>query len=163
MSTPSATKPRISVIIPVYRTPPFVAQALDSVRRQTYSDYEIIVVNDGSPDSKLLEEILEPYRDRITYIVQENRGGGGARNRVRKGNPGKRYAVRIRRNELMQRARRNVAATAKLIDELAYSSEYIDYQNIDLALHTIQPGSVLIHVVRNDPCIVFLLLWSAPK
>lgn len=75
---------------------------------------------------------------------------------VRKGNPGKGYAVRIRSNEPMQRARRNVAATAKPVDELAYASEYIDYQNIGITLHTIQPGTVLIHIVRNDPHIVFL-------
>jgi hypothetical protein len=37
-------------------------------------------VNDGSPDSEVLEEILKPYRDHITYIVQENRGSSGARN-----------------------------------------------------------------------------------
>jgi glycosyltransferase involved in cell wall biosynthesis len=47
---------------------------------QTYRDYEIIVVNDGSPDSELLDEVLKPYRDRITYIVQENRGSSAARN-----------------------------------------------------------------------------------
>lgn len=82
MSTPSGAKPRVSVIIPVYGTAPFVAEALDSVLSQTYSDYEIIVVNDGSPDSKLLDKVLEAYRDRITYIVQENRGSGGARNRA---------------------------------------------------------------------------------
>lgn len=71
---------RVSVIIPVYGTAPFVAEALDSVLSQTYRDYEIIVVNDGSPDSSVLEEILVPYRDRITYIVQEHRGPAVARN-----------------------------------------------------------------------------------
>lgn len=80
MSTPFGSEARVSVIIPVYGTAPFIAEALDSVLSQTYKDYEIIVINDGSPDSKVLEEVLEPYRDRITYIVQENRGPAGARN-----------------------------------------------------------------------------------
>lgn len=72
--------PRVSVIVPVYATTPYVAEALDSVLMQTYTDYEIIVVNDGSPDSEELEEVLKPYRDRITYIAQDNRGSSGARN-----------------------------------------------------------------------------------
>jgi hypothetical protein len=50
------------------------------VLKQTYTDYEIIVVNDGSPDSEVLEKVLKPYWDRVTYIVQENRGSSGARN-----------------------------------------------------------------------------------
>jgi glycosyltransferase involved in cell wall biosynthesis len=78
--TRSGSGARVSVIIPVYGTAHFVAEALDSVLAQTHGDYEIIVVNDGSPDSRLLDEVLEPYRDRITYIVQENRGSSGARN-----------------------------------------------------------------------------------
>lgn len=80
MNTPSSMYARVSVIIPVYGTAAFVADALDSVLIQTRTDYEIIVVNDGSPDSRVLEEVLEPYRDRIIYMVQENRGLAGARN-----------------------------------------------------------------------------------
>jgi len=76
----SESEALVSVIIPVYGTAPFVPDALDSVLRQTYRHYEIIVVNDGSPDSDLLEKVVEPYRDQITYLVQENRGSSGARN-----------------------------------------------------------------------------------
>jgi glycosyltransferase involved in cell wall biosynthesis len=68
------------VILPVYGTAPFVADALDSDVGQTFGDYEIIVVNDGSPDSQLFEKLLQPFRQRITYIVQENRGLAAARN-----------------------------------------------------------------------------------
>lgn len=70
----------VSVIMPAYNTAPFVREALDSVLAQTYTDYEIIVVNDGSPDSRQLEQALGPYRARITYLVQENRGPCAARN-----------------------------------------------------------------------------------
>lgn len=72
--------PAVSVIIPAYNTAPFMAETLDSVFAQTSTDFEIIVVNDGSPDTSELESVLTPYRDRIVYVRQENRGLAGARN-----------------------------------------------------------------------------------
>ena len=72
--------PQVSVIIPAYNVADYIGEALDSVFRQTFTDYEAIVVNDGSPDTPRLEQVLQPYRDRIIYIVQENRGLSGARN-----------------------------------------------------------------------------------
>jgi glycosyltransferase involved in cell wall biosynthesis len=70
----------VSVVIPAYRAAHSIAATLDSVLTQTFPDYEIIVVNDGSPDSEQLENVLEPYRGRITYVSQENQGPAGARN-----------------------------------------------------------------------------------
>jgi glycosyltransferase involved in cell wall biosynthesis len=72
--------PTISVIIPAYNIAPFIGEALDSVLSQTFTDYEIIVVNDGSPDTEELERVLEPYLSRIRYFKQENQGAGAARN-----------------------------------------------------------------------------------
>jgi hypothetical protein len=72
--------PLVSVIIPAYRAAESIAATLDSVLAQTWQDYEVIVVNDGSPDSEDLEKALEPYRARIIYVRQENQGPGGARN-----------------------------------------------------------------------------------
>lgn len=78
---PSLSRPCISVIIPAYNTAQYIGETLASVVAQTYTDFEIIVVNDGSPDTVELEAALAPYRDRINYIVQENRGLSAARNR----------------------------------------------------------------------------------
>jgi len=72
--------PAVSIVMPAYRVAHYISAALDSVLAQTFSDYEIIVVNDGSPDTVELERVLEPYRGRIIYIKQENRGPSGARN-----------------------------------------------------------------------------------
>ena len=72
--------PVVSVIVPAYRVTDFIGEALDSVLAQTFTDYEIIVINDGSPDSEALERALEPYMSRIIYIKQENRGVSAARN-----------------------------------------------------------------------------------
>lgn len=71
----------VSVVIPAYNAAEYVAQTLDSVLAQTFSHYEIIVVNDGSPDTPQLEKALAPYFHRIRYIKQENQGPSGARNR----------------------------------------------------------------------------------
>jgi glycosyltransferase involved in cell wall biosynthesis len=72
--------PKVSVIIPSYKTADLIAACLDSVFAQTYPDFEAMVVNDGSPDTPDLEKVLEPYMDRIVYIKQENKRAAGARN-----------------------------------------------------------------------------------
>ena len=71
---------KVSVIIPSYNTADLIAACLDSVFAQTYSDFEAIVVNDGSPDTPELEKVLQPYKNRIVYIKQENKRAAGARN-----------------------------------------------------------------------------------
>ena len=70
----------MSVVIPAYQAAESIADTLDSVLAQTFQNYEVIVVNDGSPDSEEMEKVLAPYRDRIQYLRQENQGPAGARN-----------------------------------------------------------------------------------
>ena len=86
----SAPPPKVSVIIPTYSAA-YIAEALASVFEQTYRDFEVIVVNDGSPETLQLETALHPYLNRIQYIKQENRGTPGARN----------TAIRHARGELL--------------------------------------------------------------
>jgi glycosyltransferase involved in cell wall biosynthesis len=72
--------PAVSVIMPAYRSAAYIAEALESVFAQTFKDFEVVVVNDGSPDTVELERVLAPYLDRIVYLKQENRGVSAARN-----------------------------------------------------------------------------------
>src|SRR5215813_4822943 len=72
--------PRVSVIIPSYKTAHLIAECLDTVMAQTYRDFDVMVVNDGSPDTPELEKVLGPYMDRIIYIKQQNKRAAGARN-----------------------------------------------------------------------------------
>jgi glycosyltransferase involved in cell wall biosynthesis len=72
--------PLVSVIIPAYNVAQYIGGALDSVLAQDFTNYEIIVINDGSPDSEDLERALAPYMSRIIYLRQENRGVSAARN-----------------------------------------------------------------------------------
>ena len=71
-------KPHVSVIIPAYNQGNFLEYAIQSVLSQTYSNYEIIVVDDGSTDDT--STIAKLYGDKIHYYFQENKGLAGARN-----------------------------------------------------------------------------------
>src|ERR1044071_9350958 len=72
--------PIVSIIMPAYRVAEYIGAALDSILAQTFKDYEIIIVNDGSPDTDKFELALEPYRKSVIYIKQENGGPSAARN-----------------------------------------------------------------------------------
>lgn len=68
----------VSVIIPCYNNAEYIAQAIESALRQSFSDVEVIVVNDGSTDSS--GDIISSYAGSITYIEQFNQGACAARN-----------------------------------------------------------------------------------
>ena len=72
------SNPAVSVVIPAYNQAQYLRQAIDSVLAQTYQNFEIIVVDDGSTDDTAA--IAKSYGDRITYLYQENLGLAGARN-----------------------------------------------------------------------------------
>lgn len=73
-------KPKLSVIIPCYNLGEYLDEAVDSVLEQTYQNFEIIIVNDGSTDT-FTNRLLENYsRPRVSVIQAENRGPGAARN-----------------------------------------------------------------------------------
>jgi glycosyltransferase involved in cell wall biosynthesis len=72
--------PRVSVIIPAFNVAPYINKTLDSVFSQSFDDFEVILVNDGSEDTSELERNITPYRDSIVYIKQENGGVSAARN-----------------------------------------------------------------------------------
>ena len=71
--------PVVSVIIPTYNRGWAIRDAVDSVLDQDFSNYELIVIDDGSTDNTI--PILDTYRDRIVVLYQENKGVSAARNR----------------------------------------------------------------------------------
>ena len=77
-----ATTPAVSVVVAAYNAAAFIGDTLASVFAQTFEDFELVLVNDGSPDTAELESALAPYLERIVYLKQENRGAGAARNRA---------------------------------------------------------------------------------
>jgi GT2 family glycosyltransferase len=74
-----ANQPLVSIIIPCYNCKKWVSDSIESCFNQTYSNIEIIVVDDGSTDGSL--ELLRQFVPRITLETGPNRGGNRARNR----------------------------------------------------------------------------------
>lgn len=72
--------PKVSIVIPVYNGSNFLANSIDCALRQTYENFEVIVVNDGSTDGGETEKIALSYGDRIRYFRKENGGVSSALN-----------------------------------------------------------------------------------
>lgn len=72
-------KPEVSVIIPTHNYADYIGEALESVFNQSFNNFEVIVVDDGSSDST--RKIIESYGDQIRYFYQEQQGPAKARNK----------------------------------------------------------------------------------
>src|SRR3989442_14831209 len=70
--------PLVSVVVTTYNQAPYIHQALQSVFDQTYPNFEVIVVDDGSTDDTPTK--LGPFMDRIVYVCHENQGIAASRN-----------------------------------------------------------------------------------
>lgn len=71
--------PYFTIVIPVYNKENFIGKTLESVLKQTYADFEVIIVNDGSTDNS--ETIIQTFKDRrIQFFSKENEGVAVARN-----------------------------------------------------------------------------------
>lgn len=73
-------QPLVSIVIPVYNGSNFLAEAIESALGQTYSNCEVIVVNDGSSDEGTTRRIALLFNDRIRYFEKENGGAASALN-----------------------------------------------------------------------------------
>ena len=71
-------KPIVSVIIPTYQRAQWVGEAIESVLAQSYKNYEIIVINDGSTDHT--SKVLKQFEDKIKVFNQQNKSLPSARN-----------------------------------------------------------------------------------
>ena len=70
--------PLVSIIIPTYNREKIIGRAIDSVFAQTWQNFEIIVLDDGSQDNT--KAVVEAYGPKVKYFYQGNKGIAGARN-----------------------------------------------------------------------------------
>ena len=71
---------QFSILVPAYNRDKYIIQCIDSVLRQTFTDFEIFVIDDGSTDRTL--DVLESYGARIKVLRQSNQGPEVARNKA---------------------------------------------------------------------------------
>lgn len=89
---PTTESPAVSIVIAAYNASAYISETLYSIAAQTFTDYEVIVVNDGSADTPELERILESHPLAVVYISQVNKGVSAARNAAIKVARGEFYA-----------------------------------------------------------------------
>ena len=115
----SPPQPLISVVIPAYKAASRIRETLDSVFAQTYPYFEVVLVNDGSPDTEALELAIRGYDERLTYIRHENRGPSGARNTAIRAARGK-YIACLDSDDIFK------------ADHLARLATFIEEKGLDL-------------------------------
>lgn len=129
----------ISVIVPVYNVEEYLKQCLDSILEQTFSNYEVILVNDGSTDSSGL--ICQEYAEkdsRIRYFEKENGGLSDARNYGIEQAQGE-YLTFVDSDDFLDKMHLNVLYTALVSNNVDISIvNYANYQtsNATFYLHT---------------------------
>ena len=152
--------PLVSVIIPAYNGKAWIADAIDSVLKQTYPCYEIIVIDDGSTDD-LRSFLKEKYGDTIVYVYQQNKGLSAARNRGLDEAKGA-YIQFLDCDDLIAPEKLEAQLTAiKDIPGLVLSIS--DYSTCDIDdLNKARPDRYLCPMILNDnPVIDFISRWES--
>lgn len=82
VSSLSGPRPAVSIILPTYNRAKFLSEAFESICSQRWTDWELIVVDDGSMDNsrELIAELAREFPQKVFYIYQDNQGAYGARN-----------------------------------------------------------------------------------
>jgi glycosyltransferase involved in cell wall biosynthesis len=162
-----SNSPLVSIVIPAYNAVRFLSDTLGSVFSQSFQDFEILVVNDGSTDET--EEMLLGYGDKIRYLPKLNGGVSSARNYGIEMAEGKYVAFldaddvwmpeKLEKQIALMEANSEIglcyAATQKVDEELNYLSSipanaFSDYTEALLLNLNIVAGSCSSAVVRRD-------------
>ena len=117
---------KVSVIIPLYNAEEYISDCIDSILNQTYTNFEIVIINDGSKDNS--EKIVEGYKKkdkRIKLYTIENNGAGYARNYALKKVTGK-YVMFVDGDDFIEPVTLEVAV--KRIEEDNSDFVYFDYK-----------------------------------
>jgi glycosyltransferase involved in cell wall biosynthesis len=129
VSEPDPPRPTVSVIVPCYQQAEFLGDAVDSVVAQTWTDWEIVIVDDGSKDATVETalRLIEKYPDRrISLLKQPNQGVSYARNNAIAASTG-RYILPLDADDMLvpQMLEKTVAL---LESDRSVSIAYTDYE-----------------------------------
>jgi hypothetical protein len=127
--------PKVSIVIPVYNGSNYLREAIDSALAQTYDNFEVIVVNDGSTDNGKTEKICKSYGDKIRYFKKENGGVASALNRGIKEMKGK-YFSWLSHDDIYypDKLEKQVNFLSKLDDKKTIIYSNVQYINADGSL-----------------------------
>jgi len=129
--------PRVSVIIPVYNGEKYIAECVESVLSQTYRDFEIIVVDDGSTDKTA--QVIKQLNHQLTYVFQKNKGSAAAFNTGIRNSCGE-YLVWLSADDLLM-----PEALAELISFLAQNP---DVQVVDSDYYLVDAQGAILSECR---------------
>jgi glycosyltransferase involved in cell wall biosynthesis len=138
-------QPLVSVIIPAYQAAGRIRETLDSVFAQTYPNLEVVLVNDGSPDTEALEQAIRSYGERLVYIRQENQGPSGARNTAIRAARGK-YIACLDSDDIY--LPEHLARLVPLLEEHALDLVYAD---CDFTRDGVHVGRYFDRVTQSPP------------
>ncbi len=154
--------PLVSIIIPCYNAEKFLAQTINSVLQQTVSDYEIIIIDDGSTDSST--EIIKSFGSRVRAEFQTNLGASAARNKGTELAQGE-FIQYLDADDLLRpdALEKRITALRESGADVAYS----DWQKlIEVELGKFELGEVIsrkIEDIHSDIQIaLFTSFWSPP-
>jgi len=162
------SKPKISVIVPVYNVEKYLRQCLDSIVGQTYDDIEIIVINDGSKDGSL--DIINEYAakdERIKVIDKPNEGYGKTMNRGIEAATGEYIGIVESDDWIEPNMYEVLYGIAKKHNVDVVKSEYIEFEDATGKNEVIRmPTSIADRVIdpRQNSAVFYLLrgrIWNA--
>lgn len=114
-------RPLVTIITPAYNAEPFIRRSIDSALSQSYTNIELVIVDDGSTDKTA--EVIKSYKDkRVRYLHQNNQGQGAARN----------YGIKESRGELITFLD---ADDEYLADKIKAQAEYLFANNCYQAVY----------------------------
>jgi glycosyltransferase involved in cell wall biosynthesis len=152
---PEGAIPRVSVIMAVYNAEPWLAEAVDSVLGQTYGDFELVVIDDGSLDAT--PEILGRLRDPRLRVVRQRQSGQ---------TPALNHGLRLSRGALIARMDGDdVALPDRLARQVAFLDAHPDVGLLGTACREISATGAVIRTIippAEDPEIRRILIRENP-
>ncbi len=133
---------QISVIVPVYNVEKYLSRCLDSIYSQTFEDFEVIIVNDGSTDSSLsiAEEYARRYCEKTKIVTQKNGGLSAARN----------TGLKIARGEYIQFVDSDDTINKNMLEAMYGMAQKNNSDLVMCAIHSVDEDGKELKIEKED-------------